>query len=257
MNSLGRFDAPNCTPPQIPPLSMANARPSWHSVSMNLTVLGFPHSPFCIAIEKVLGSLGLSFTSQTIAAWDRSEILQLTDGRAYEVPLLVHEGAAICESSGDSQDIAGYLDRHFSHGRLFPDSIRGLHEIVLHYLEDEVEDTTFRLFDPFYIESISDVAVRGMLIRHKERKFGRDCVDRWRRDRSELMSEAERLLRPLDEMVQRTGAYLFGQEPVYADFLLSGILGNVTFSGFNEIPPGLTALRDFQARLDSFHFDLR
>jgi len=223
---------------------------------MNLTVLGFPHSPFCIAIEKLLGSLGLSYTSQTIPAWDRSEILRLTDGRAYEVPLLVHEGAAIFESSADSQDIAGYLDRHFADGRLLPDSLRGLHEIVLRYLEHEVEDKTFRLFDPFYIESISDVAVRGMLIRHKERKFGRDCVDRWRRDRGKLMTEAERLLRPLDVMVQHTGAYLFGHEPVYADFLLSGILGNVTFSGFNEIPPVLTALCDFQARLGSFRFDL-
>ena len=118
-------------------------------------------------------------------------------------------------------------------------------------------DVTFRVIDPFYIESIEDVGERGMLIRHKERKFGPGCVSRWRRDREELMSEAERLFCPLNERLESTGAFLLGGEPVYADFLLGGILGNLTYSGFNRIPPGLGALEAFQERLDHFRFDLR
>lgn len=50
-------------------------------------------------IFKTLGSIGASFTSQTVLAWDGSEILRLTDGRAYEVPLLVHLRSGLCRRS--------------------------------------------------------------------------------------------------------------------------------------------------------------
>ncbi len=221
---------------------------------MNLTILGFSHSPFCIAVEKALNAIGAAYVSKEVPAWDRREILTLTDGHAYEVPLLVHGEIPVYEKTADSQEIATYIDRHFASGRLFPNEFRGLHEVVIRYLENDVEDVTFRIFDPFFVDSIEDIAERGMLIRHKERKFGRGCVERWRREHEGLLDAAKRVLGPLNERLECTGAFLFGEAPVYADFLLGGILGNLTYSGYHSIPSGLEAMESFQARLEAYRY---
>lgn len=220
---------------------------------MSLLIHGFPHSPFCLAPEAALRALEIPFTSRFVPSWDRSDLLRLTNGQYYEVPVVEHDGRLIFESSPDSQEVAHYIDEEFGGHRLFPDRLQGRHELVIRYLEHEVEDVTFRLFDPFYVESIADVANRGMLIRHKERKFGRGCVERWRQERATLADAAERLLEPLDSMLH-PDPFLFGQEPVYADFLLGGILGNITYSGFNALPPRLRRLPAFQERMESFRF---
>lgn len=220
---------------------------------MSLEIYGFPHSPFCIAVESALRAFGLPFVSRRVPAWDRSEILRLTGGAYYEVPVLVHDRSVLWESSEHSQDIARYLDRHFASGRLFPERFDGLQDLALHYLENEVEGITFRLFDPSYIDSIEDVAQRGMVIRHKERKFGRGCVERWKAERSELIAEAETRLKPFERMLSHQ-RFLFGDRPVYADFLLAGILGNMVFGGRQKIPGNLPALENFHREITDFRY---
>jgi hypothetical protein len=44
--------------------------------------------------------------------------------------------------------------------------------IVNRYLENEVENVTFKVCDAALIPAIADVVERALIVRHKERKFG-------------------------------------------------------------------------------------
>lgn len=220
---------------------------------MALTVYQFEHSPYCIPITQALQALGVSFSITNVSNADRREVLEVSQGRYYQVPLLVHDGEVIHESAPDTIDIARYVDRHFAKGRLFPEKLEGLQKILIPHIEDDIEGITFRLVDPFYLKAINDPIERGLIRRHKERKFGVGCVDQWEAQRPELLAKTAALLEPFDLMLQQS-AYLLGDEPVFADFALSGILGNLTYKGYNEIPPALTNLTEWYERLKGFRF---
>lgn len=214
-----------------------------------VTVLEFAHSPFCIPITQILTAAGVDFTRREVSNADRSEILQLTGGAYYQVPVLIHDGRIIFESGSATQDVAHYVDKHFAGGRLFPERLDGLQGIVIDYLEDNVEGVTFRLVDPYYLDAIESVTERGMIIRHKERKFGRGCVEAWRENAASLRAEADRLLHRF-ELTLRYSPFLFGDAPVYSDFLLFGILGNLTYKGWNQLNPETQgALIQWQQRM--------
>lgn len=223
-------------------------------ITMNIEVHGFAHSPYCIAVESALTALDVPFDRREVPAADRSSVLRLTGGAYYEVPVLVRGGEVVFESGSDTQDVGHYIDDAFGGGRLFPDRLRGVHDLVVRYLENEVEGVTFRIYDPIFVASIEDVAERGMVVRHKERKFGRNCVDEWRENRESLLRDSVRLLRPLEDMLS-VKPYLFGDEPVFADFLLRGILGNFLFGNHNGLPSELSRLGGFVRRLESFRFN--
>ena len=195
----------------------------------------------------------MSFARVEVPAWDRSELGRLTSGQYYQVPVLVHGEKAVYERGGDSQDIARYVEAQFGRGRLFPAFAEGVQEILVEHIEDKVEDVTFKLVDPAYVDSIADVGARTMVIRHKERKFGRGCVEQWRRDREALRAEADRLLSRFESMLGRS-PHLLGEAPVYADFSLYGILGNLTYKGYNQLSPGQPALREWERRMASFRY---
>ncbi|MEM7387471.1 MAG: glutathione S-transferase N-terminal domain-containing protein, partial [Verrucomicrobiota bacterium] len=150
---------------------------------MNLRIYEMEHSPFCIPITRALEALGQDVERIPVSNWDRRPVIELTGGRYYQVPVLVHGDDVIAESSPSSQDIARYVDTNFGGGRLFPESNAGLQEIVIEHIENDIEDRTFKLVDPLYLKSIEDAGARMMVIRHKERKFGAGCVDAWGRDR--------------------------------------------------------------------------
>ncbi len=217
---------------------------------MQLQVHRLAHSPFCLAIEIALDSLGIDFERREVSAADRSELLRLTGGAYYEVPVLEHGDKVVFESGADSQDVARYIDSTFAMGSLFPERLKGVHDLVIRYLEHEVEGVTFRAYDPFHVDSVEDVAERGMIVRHKERRFGRGCVERWKEEREEILRESAELLRPFEEMLSENG-YLFGSQPVYADFLLGGILGNLLFGGHNRLPADLGHLAALPQRLQA------
>ena len=145
---------------------------------MSTTVFQMAHSPFCIPITQALRACGVAFETREVSNADRSEILRLTGGAYYQVPVLLHEGQTIFETAADSQDVARFLDRTWAGGQLFPARLDGLQAIVIDFIENEVEARTFKLVDPHYLGAMSDVAERGMIVRHKERKFGRGCGER-------------------------------------------------------------------------------
>ena len=69
-----------------------------------------PHSPYAIPIRQALIACGVNHETRDVPNWDRGEIIKLTEGAYYQVPLLIHNGRAIFESSGHSQDAAQYVD---------------------------------------------------------------------------------------------------------------------------------------------------
>jgi glutathione S-transferase len=220
---------------------------------MSLTLYDLPHSPYCLPIKRVLGALKVAFDTEDVPNWDRRKVIELTNGAYYQVPVLVHEGRVIFESSGDSNDVARYVDTTFARGRLFPVEHEGLHDILVRYLDDEVEGATFRACDAFYVDSVTDVVNRTMLLRHKERKFGRGCVAQWRSQIDEIRAGAAAHFARCDTRL-RHQPFLLGAQPVYADFLLYGILANYTWNRWNELPSEMSALRAWFGRIGEFSF---
>ena len=209
---------------------------------MSIILYEMAHSPFCIPISQAMTACGVAFERREIPNWDRSELLRLTDGAYYSVPVLQHGERIIYESSGGSQDIARYVDTTFARGALFPAALEGMQAIVIDFIENEVEARTFKLVDIHYVSTISDVAARGMLVRHKERKFGRGCVEQWRANATLIRADADALLGRFETTLLHS-PFLFGDAPVYSGFLLFGIIGNLTYRGWNELSAAQPALK--------------
>lgn len=206
------------------------------------------HSPFCISIAQMLRAAGVPFQSRQVPNWDRGEILRLTKGAYYAVPVLRHGRRVVFESGTDTQDVAHYVDDTWFGGRLFPAAIEAPHACTIEFLENEVEARTFKLVDIHWIPAVKDLVHRGMVIRHKERKFGRGCVDDWRRDAKKIRAELDQLLVRF-ETTLRQQTFLFGDAPVSADFLLFGVLGNLTFKGWNRLSAKQRAIAAWRERL--------
>lgn len=221
---------------------------------MSVTVIQFPHSPYCIPITRALGACGVGFDVENIPNGDRRRVIEVTGGEYYAVPVLVNGDDVVYESGGDSQDVARYVDRVFAGGRLFPDEHEGMQAILLPYLENEVEGLTFKMNDAFRLPLIDDVVERTMIIRHKERKFGAGCVDAWRRDAAAIRGQVNEHLGRFDSILRRR-PFLLADVPVYADFVLYGVIGNYTYEGANGIDDKQVALASWRERMRDWSYE--
>jgi glutathione S-transferase len=214
-------------------------------IGAGLTLVQHPVSPFCMAIQRLLDAAGASYSLHDVALWDRRPVIELTAGAYYSIPVLVDARptapVVVYEGRDDGQDIARYVDEAFGLG-VFPDAQAGLHELLVQYVEGQVEDVGFRLNDAYFLLGLPDVVERTMYVRHKERKFGRGCVEQWRDQAPALRERLREVLTPLNTMLGRA-PYLLGQRPVFADYALHGVLGNYTFTGDNRLPDDLDHLR--------------
>lgn len=86
-----------------------------------------------------------------------------------------------------------------------------------------------------------------MLIRHKERKFGKGCVREWTAQRRSLCAQFAGLLKPIDNMLAAS-PFLLSDRPLFVDYNLYGVLGNYLFNGKTKLPK-LTHLRRRQRQL--------
>ena len=79
------------------------------------------------------------------------------------------------------------------------------------------------------------------------------CVEDWRSRKTELRGDADRLLGRFEAILSRR-EFLFGEAPVFADFALFGIIGNLTYRGFNELSSDQEALASWTERLAAFRY---
>ncbi len=211
-----------------------------------IELIQFPWSPFCIVQRRILEFSGARFKITNIPNGDRSLVWRLTKQRYYGVPIIRDGKSVIFEMGEDTQVIAKYLDTKLKLG-LFPWDFEGVQSILWRYIEGEIESIGFKLNDIYWREMVP-VADRVRFLRHKERKFGRGCLDQWRADQKRLLAQlAERLI-PFEEMLLYR-PFLLDQRPRFVDFDLYGMLANFLYSGHYRLPAGHTQLRKWYAEM--------
>jgi glutathione S-transferase len=198
-----------------------------------IELIQVPWSPFCLTQKRILEYSQATFKTTSIPVNDRSLVWRLTKERYYQVPILRDGKNILFETSDDSQVLSKYLDERLDLG-LFPQNAEGLQQIIWQYIEGSIEDIGFKLNDVHFKEFVPKADQVGF-IRHKERKFGRGCLQHWKLIQNELQAELARRLMPLDQMLS-THSYLLGDEPRFVDFDLYGMLTNYLYCGHYQLP---------------------
>jgi len=207
----------------------------------------FAWSPYCLVTRGILEAGRIAFEGVDVSLGDRSMIWKLTKERYYQVPVLKDGRNVLFETDGDSQVIAKYLDEKYRLG-LFPREWDGVQPLIWRFFENDVEDVTFRLNDIHWRAFVPKREHCGF-VRHKERRFGRGCLDAWREQEPKLLRELDRLLQFPEEMLS-TRSYLLSDRPLFVDFCLRGMLGNLLYSGRYAIPADRPRLRDWYDRMN-------
>jgi len=205
-----------------------------------------PWSPYCLVQRRILEFSGVRHKLIDGSASDRSLVWRLTKQRYYQVPILKDGRQVLFETDDNSQVIAKYLEAKLNLD-LFPAHWEGLQRIVWRYIENEVEGTAFKLNDAYYREFVPPAEQLGH-VRHKERKFGRGCLDQWRANQKQLVAEVARLLVPFEQMLA-SRPFLLEDRPRFVDFDLWGILANFLYSGHYSLPAVQPKLRVWHRRM--------
>lgn len=211
-----------------------------------IELIQFPWSPFCIVQRRILEFSGERFKITNIPVTDRSLIWKLTREQYYQVPILRDGRRVVFETGEESQGIAKYLDERFELG-LFPIELEGLQTVLWRNIESEIEGLGFKLNDVYY-RSVIPSGERLLFVRHKERKFGRGCLERWREEQPSMLQQLEKRLIPYEQMLLAK-PFLLGDRPRFVDFDLYGMLGNFLASGKYKLPTEHTQLRAWYARM--------
>jgi glutathione S-transferase len=206
----------------------------------------FDWSPYCLVIRRILEYGRIEFRAMDVPARDRSVVWRLTRERYYQVPVIKEGRQVLFETGPDSQVLAKYLDSRFGLG-LFPQAWDGVQDLLWRYFENDVEGVTFRLNDAHWREFVP-AADRCAYVRHKERKFGRGCLEEWRAGQGALVAQLEALLLPAEQMLGQR-PFLLGEQPVFVDFCLFGMLANYLYSGHYRLPASLVRLAGWHARM--------
>src|SRR5882762_6617287 len=216
-----------------------------------IELIQFPWSPFCIVQRRILEFSGAKFKIINVPNGDRSLVWRLTRERYYAVPIIRDGRAVIFEVSEDSQVIAKYIDTKFGLG-LFPWDLEGVQSILWRHIENDIESVAFKLNDIYWKELVP-AEDRLRFLRHKERKFGRECLDQWRLKKKEMLAQLEQRLIPFEEMLLHK-PFLLDQRPRFVDFDLYGMLGNFLYSGHYRLPPRHAELKQWYGRMTEIKF---
>ncbi|HMS83447.1 MAG TPA: glutathione S-transferase N-terminal domain-containing protein [Nitrospira sp.] len=198
-----------------------------------LTLIQFPWSPFCITARHILERNNIPFRLRNIPYHERDSIIRITNGHGHTVPCMIDGKRAVCDATEFGQEVARYIDRRYNLD-LFPKQFEGIQLILSRYIENDLEVVGFKVNDSFVIPS-RPLVERVMLVRHKERKFGRGCVEEWTSHRKNLSNQFAVLLRPIDNMLA-TSPFLVENRPLYVDHNLYGVLENYLYSGKTRLP---------------------
>jgi glutathione S-transferase len=198
-----------------------------------LTLIQFPWSPFCISVRHILERNGIPFRLRNIPFHERASIIRATNGHGYTVPCVVDGKQAICDVTDFGQEVARYVNRRYSLN-LFPKELEGIQLILSRYIENDLEMVGFKINDSYIIPS-RPMLERVMLIRHKERKFGKGCVQVWTNQRKDLCAQFAELLKPFDNMLAQS-PFLIADRPLFVDYALYGVIENYLFNGKTKLP---------------------
>ncbi len=205
-----------------------------------IELIQFPWSPFCIVQRRILEYARVRFKITNIPNGDRSLVWRVTKQRYYQVPVIRDGKTAVFEIDENSQVIAKYLDEKLKLG-LFPPQWEGIQDILWRYIENDIEGIGFKLNDIYYQEMVPP-SDRLRFLRHKERKFGRGCIDQWRQQQDQMLSELARRLIPFERMLAHR-SFLLENRPYFVDFDLYGMLADFLYSGHYELPAPHTQLK--------------
>jgi glutathione S-transferase len=215
-----------------------------------IELIQFPWSPFCIVQRRILEFSGAPFKITNIPNQDRSLVWKVTKERYYGVPIIRDGKNVIFELNDDSQVIAKviakYLDEELDLG-LFPARWRGVQSVLWRFIEDEIEGCTFRLNDIHWKENVPQ-REQLQFLRFKERKFGRGCIEQWRKDQKAWLKKLEDRLVPF-EIILSHQPFLLDDRPRFVDFDLFGMLENFLYSGHYKLPVRHRALQKWHARM--------
>ncbi len=211
-----------------------------------LELFQFPWSPYCLVQRHILEYARVSFKIHNIPNPDRTLIWKITKQRYYQVPVVRDGKTVVFETGNDSQVVGKYLDQKLQLG-LFPREWEGVQSILWRYIENEIEDLTFRLNDVYYQEMVP-VAQRLGFIRHKERKFGRGCLEIWAAQQKEMLAELEKRLLPCEQMLAEK-PFLLSDHALFVDFDLLGMLENFLYSGHYQLPSAYVRLKEWHNRI--------
>ena len=211
-----------------------------------IELIQFEWSPFCIVQRSILEFSGTPCKITNVPSGDRSLVWRLTRKRYYGVPIIRDGRSVIFEVGEDTQVIAKYLDGKFKLG-LFPWELEGVQSLLWQYIEDRVEGIGFKLND-IYWQEVVPPSDQLPFLRHKERKFGRGCIDQWRAQQKVLLSQLDQRLVPFEEMLMYK-PFLLDQRPRFVDFDLYGILANFLYSSHYRLPAAHTHLRKWHRRM--------
>ena len=159
-----------------------------------------------VSVESLLpraaansGILGRASKLVNLKPSNRAPIWQLTKERYYQLPVLRDGKNVVFEIDDNSQVIAKYLDDRLQLD-LFPHALDGIQDVFWRYIDNDVEAITFKLNDAYFQEFVpkgEQLAYR----RHKERKFGRHCLEQWREQENSLRMELKARLSPFEQML--------------------------------------------------------
>lgn len=211
-----------------------------------IELIQFPWSPYCLVQRRILEFSRVRFKVTNLRINDRSLIWRLTKQRYYQVPVVRDGRNVLFEAAEDTQVIAKYLDDKLQLG-LFPPRLEGIQSLIWRHLESEVEGAGFKLNDIHWREFVPKADACGF-VRHKERRFGRGCLDAWSRQEAELLAGLSHALVPYDQMLL-AHPFLIDEQPRFVDFDLFGMLGNFLFSGHYQLPAEHLHLREWHARM--------
>lgn len=213
-----------------------------------IELIQFPWSPFCIPQRRILEFSGTPFKITNIPNQDRSLVWKLTRQRYSGVPIIRDGKTVVFEIDDDSQVIAKYLDQKLQLG-LFPAKWRGVQSILWRFIENEIEGATFRLNDIYYKEN-NPPPDQLQFLRFKERKFGRGCIDQWRKDRKLWLKRLEAGLVHFEQMLIQN-PFLLDERPRFVDFDLFGMLENFLYSGHYKLPARHQQIQKWHQRMKS------
>jgi glutathione S-transferase len=211
-----------------------------------IELIQFSWSPFCLVQRRILDYSGVRFKTTQIPSADRTLVWRLTRQRYYGVPILRDGRTVVFETDEDSQVIAKYLDGKLQLD-LFPRPFRGVDRVLWRFIEDQVEGACFRLNDIYWQEFVPKADQLGFL-RHKERKFGRGCLDQWRAQQTQWLENLTEKLTSFECMLAER-PFLLCDQPHFIDFDLWGMLACFLQSGHYQMPAVHTCLKEWHGRM--------